>query len=308
MKLMKSIPGGTLLIPMLISAILATFFPGLFEIGGMTQAFFTNQGLTYVLAAAVFVSGFLLDISTLRKVIRRYGILLLARLLFNGLTGYFFIQIFGMDGVLGISGIAFIVTLMSINPSLFLAIVNDYGDDVDRAAFGLVALVSLPFVPMFVYGLSTPTPLNFSSLIATIIPLIVGIVLGNLDKELGKAVTPAMGFLVMCIGWTVGAGMNLIDAVKAGGSGFVMAILFYLLSFIPVFLVEKFVLKGNGISSLGLSTVAGMSASFPMLMLATNPEITDYASQSAAITSLCVLCTAIFTPIIAKQLKKQEEK
>lgn len=43
MKLMKKIPGGTLLVPMMISAIIHTFFPNLFNIGGVTEALFDQK-------------------------------------------------------------------------------------------------------------------------------------------------------------------------------------------------------------------------------------------------------------------------
>ena len=35
-KFMRKIPGGLLLVPMLISALIHTFAPGIFNIGGMT--------------------------------------------------------------------------------------------------------------------------------------------------------------------------------------------------------------------------------------------------------------------------------
>lgn len=38
-----------------------------------------------------------------------------------------------------------------MNPTIFLAIMNDYGDEVDKAAFGFLALCSIPVVPMFTY-------------------------------------------------------------------------------------------------------------------------------------------------------------
>ena len=39
LKFMQKIPAGTLIVPMLISALLATFWPTLFHIGGITQDF-----------------------------------------------------------------------------------------------------------------------------------------------------------------------------------------------------------------------------------------------------------------------------
>lgn len=43
LKFMKKIPGGLLLIPMLVSALFTTFFPGIFNVPGITEALFTTK-------------------------------------------------------------------------------------------------------------------------------------------------------------------------------------------------------------------------------------------------------------------------
>jgi len=53
-----------------------------------------------------------------------------------------------MQGVLGISLIGFICTLTSLNPSLFLAIMEDCGDEVDMSAFGFISLFATPAIAM----------------------------------------------------------------------------------------------------------------------------------------------------------------
>ena len=45
---------------------------------------------------------------------------------------------------------------------------------------------------MFIYGLMSPTEIDFMPIISTLIPLISGIVIGNLDKELGKFLATGM--------------------------------------------------------------------------------------------------------------------
>ena len=50
-----------LLIPMLISALFATFLPDFFKIGGMTEGFFTTKGINYIVALVCFCSSAALD-------------------------------------------------------------------------------------------------------------------------------------------------------------------------------------------------------------------------------------------------------
>ena len=68
LKFMKKIPGGLLLVPMLISALFATFLPEIFKIGGMTEAFFTTKGINYIVALVCFCSSAALDLEKMKKV------------------------------------------------------------------------------------------------------------------------------------------------------------------------------------------------------------------------------------------------
>lgn len=46
--------------------------------------------------------------------------------------GLLFIALLGQSGVFGISALAFIVAICSMNPALYISIVNDFGDEVDK--------------------------------------------------------------------------------------------------------------------------------------------------------------------------------
>ncbi|MCW6678340.1 2-keto-3-deoxygluconate permease [Anaerococcus sp. NML200574] len=63
-------------------------------------------------------------------------------------------------------------------------------------------------------------------------------------------------------------------------------------------------MKRKGISAVAMSTLAGVSASVPMLMTGSNPELVPYAGSAAAIVSLCVVLSAIISPSLAKKLHK----
>lgn len=302
MHLMKSIPGGTLLIPMLLAALLNTFCPDVFKIGGITEALFSGNSLNFILGAAVFISGCSLNLQTLPKVMKRYGSLLLFRTFLVICFSLLFNAIFGLPGVLGISSIAFICTLTSINPTLFLALVSDCGDEVDKSAFAFVSLFATPILPIFIYSLTSPASLDFRPLISTLIPLVVGIILGNLDKELGEFLASGMPFMIICLGWSVGTGINLLEAWQAGFSGIIMTILYYVLSFVPLFFFEKIALQRNGISATALSTMAGLSAAVPLILAKINAGLSVYAPNAAAIVTLGLVLSSLISPFLVRRL------
>ncbi|WP_297813779.1 2-keto-3-deoxygluconate permease [uncultured Finegoldia sp.] len=308
MKLMKKIPGGTLLVPMIISALIHTFFPTLFNIGGVTEAFFGPKSLGFILGATIFISGCTVKLSTIKSVVKIYATLIFVRTVVTAIAAILFFKFFGIDGILGISLIGFICLLTSLNPSLFLAIMEDCGDEVDMSAFGFISLFATPVVAMLIFGLARPTNVDYMSIVSLIIPLILGLIIGNLDKELGKFVSGGMPFMIFTLGWAVGNSIDLFEAVKAGFSGILMAVVYYILIFLPMLFVEKKVLKRDGVSAGGLSTVAGLSASIPMLMATNDPSLTVYAPRAAAIVTFGVIITSFVSPYLCNKLYTGEKK
>ncbi|EFH93123.1 MAG: 2-keto-3-deoxygluconate permease [Finegoldia magna] len=311
MKLMKKIPGGTLLVPMMISALIHTFFPDLFKIGGVTESFFGPSSLGFILGATIFISGCTVKLSSIKSVVKIYGLLILVRTAVTALFAILFFKFFGMQGVLGISLIGFICTLTSLNPSLFLAIMEDCGDEVDMSAFGFISLFATPAIAMLIFGLSQPTSVDYMSIVSLVIPLVLGVAIGNIDKDLGKFISTGMPFMIFALGWSVGNSIDLFEAVKAGFSGVIMAVVYYILIFLPMLFVERKVLKRDGVSAGGLSTIAGLSASIPMIMAANDPSLTVYAPRAAAIVTFGVIISSFVSPFLCNKLytgEKQKEE
>lgn len=301
-KFMRKFPGGLLLFPMLLSAIFYTFTPNLFRIGGLSQAFFTTDGLNYVVAAACFFSGAGLKLKTLGHVLKKQGTLLLTKTLICIVLGYLYLQYLGPSGIFGISAIAFIIAISSTNPSLYLALESDLGTKDDTLAFGLVGLLCVPAYPMFIYGVSQAAPINWMPIISTLIPIVAGMIIGNLDEDMANFLTPGVVIVTPLMGWSFGAGINLLDAVKAGPQGILLTIAFYIAMLPILFSVERNILHADGIATISISSIAGMSVSVPAIMVNTNPEIAPFVSSATAQITLGVVLTSIVTPVIAKKL------
>ena len=72
-----------------------------------------------------------------------------------------------------------------------------------------------------------------------------------------------------------------------------------------MFVVERTVLKRKGISSIAISTMAGLSASVPLMMIENNPELIPYSGEAAAVVTLGVIGTAIISPMLINWLDKR---
>ena len=96
----------------------------------------------------------------------------------------------GENGLwLGLAPIAVIAAMTNSNGGLFVALVGQYGNKEDRASYSLLALNDGPFLTMValsIFGAMGFVDGMFSiqSFIAVLLPILVGMVLGNLDEEM----------------------------------------------------------------------------------------------------------------------------
>lgn len=298
----KKVPAGMLLIPMFLSALVNTFAPGLFNIGGVSEAFFTSAGTNYIIGAICFCSGAGIDIKELGPIIKKYGVLMLVKTIICIAIGTFYIQVFGLSGIWGISAVALIAVICSTNPSLFIALMQDYNKKLDAGAFGLIGLFCVPAYPIFVYSISRAAEINWMPIISTFLPLLAGLIIGNLDKNFSKLFASAVAPLIPFMGWIFGSSVNIFDAFRSALTGSILVIVFYI-ALIPIMLsVERYFLKDDGLATLAVSSVAGMSVSVPAVLASTTPEVADFLAPATAQIAFAVVITSILTPYFAKKL------
>lgn len=110
------------------------------------------------------------------------------------------------------------------------------------------------------------------------------------------------------MGWIAGASINIFDAFRSALTGTVLVIIFYVL-LLPIMLgTELFILKDDGLATIAVSSVAGMSVSVPAVLLATNPEVAEYVGTATAQIAFAVVVTSIITPFLAKKLMAHRTK
>ncbi|MFW3454678.1 2-keto-3-deoxygluconate permease [Aerococcus viridans] len=177
---MWKVPVGTFRTPMLINAMIYTFCPDFFgNISGVTDELRGGKGNSFVIGLIIFVSGIGVDVSSLGKLFKPYGIILIFKFVFVIALSFGYISLFDREGILGVSSLAFVVALMGANPSLHISLVENYGDDLDPAAFALTALFAIPVLLMHVFGLGGGASVDWMPIISANITMVLGIILGN---------------------------------------------------------------------------------------------------------------------------------
>ena len=253
----------------------------------------------------LFASGTQFSIRNIVDVIKRAGLLCIGKLIISYIIGLLVIKVFGIEGVFGISAVAIIATVTSCNPGLYLALVNDYGDEIDGAAFGFLNLIVVPAVPIMILSSASGQGIDLKTIIANLFPFILGMILGNLDSDLKKLYAPATVILLPFMGICFGSSINIIVALKSGVSGIVLTALFYLVCLFPLLILDRKLGKRPGYAAIAMSSVAGLSISVPSLATEMSKVYVPFMDVAMSQIALASIITSVITPMIIKYIIKK---
>ena len=297
----KKIPGGLLLVPMMIVAVINTFCPELVRIGGATEALFTNTNTMYAVGLMLFFSGTQCMVGQVKEMVKVGGLLCLLKILIMVAASIIVQRFFGPDGFWGISLVAFLAVLASTNPGLYIALVTDNPTAV--SVFSLLNLLVMPIAPVMALNLASGYGMDWNSVLSILIPFFLGMLLGNLDGEIRRLFSNGCSVVLPFLGFCLGGSIILIAAMKAGAGGILCAGLFYLLTWIPLYTAERFILKRDGLVATAMSAIASFTATAPGMAAAANPFFEPYVETAVAQIALASLVTSLITPVLVGRIR-----
>lgn len=305
----QKIPGGMMVVPMAIAAIINTLIPSVLQIGNPLTATFTSKGTMCVVGMMLVFTGIQIKPKQIILCLRRGGILSGIKVVIGIALGILIMKFFGLDGIFGISTLAWVACLTSCNPGLYIALMNDYGDEIDRVNYVLLNVIGLPFIPVCILGFANGNGLDYKSIIATLVPLIVGMLLGCLDPKIRGFSKDGVAVLIPFMGFCLGANINLGLAIYSIGKGMLLFVVYMVCNFIPLYLIDTKVLKQRGHSSAAISCVAGLAMTVPSLMAESDKSYLQYVNEATAQLAFVVVISAIVTPwLVRKVVMKKESK
>lgn len=295
----KKIPGGALLIPMFLMAVINTIFPNLLtSLGGMTMAMFKTGTLT-VAGIILFATGAGVNAKTLGTVLKRCGVLTIVKFALAFGFGFLFVRMFGKEGIWGINAVAFVTCICSCNPGVFMGLATDYGEQDDLWNFAMMNIVSMPCFPILILATATGGAFDVMSIITVIVPFFLGMLLGNLDPKFAKMMAPETPILLPFMGICFGASINLISAAKAGVAGIILAIIYLALN-VPIMLfADKVLGRRPGYCGVAWCSVAGIAMTAPAMLVA-DEAFAVYTEAATAQIALTIIITSLVSPFITK--------
>lgn len=218
-------------------------------------------------------------------------------------------KIGGAAGFCGITSMAMIAGITNSAGGLYLGLAQQYGDETDAGAISILSLNDGPFFTMIAMGTAGMASIPIESFIATLIPLIIGIIWGNLDKTFRKVAADAMPIITFFMMIPIGAGMSLKSIALGGVGGVVLAIISALSAFLFYFLFQL-TLPKNKRNAMGaaIGTTAANATSVPASLAEVDPAWQSAASTATAQLAVAAIVTAFTAPIITSMCDKHMRK
>lgn len=298
-RFFKRVPAGIIVVPMFLASILNTFVPGFLQVGPMTAAISSKEGLNALIDVTLVAVGSQLTFKRLELALKRGLVLFLSKWLTAIVLGFLFFKSFGRDGFLGISALAFIAAISNQNNSLFIGLISDYGDEYDVASAAITAIISVPiftFLTLSMLGIADITP---TSILDLCLPLLVGIVLGNIDKNFCEFLAATQMYIMPFLGFAIGAGINIMAIFKGGLPGLVLSILTVGAAFVISLPADIFINKRPGWAAISTYTAAGNSVIVPALVADLDKSWQVYKDLAAAQLGTVVILTSLLVPFAA---------
>lgn len=342
----EKVPGGMMVVPLLLGATLNTIdqmhlpivekvlkalgtsptSEGYYEflrIGGFSQHLFKDSALVLI-ALFLFIVGSQMNLKVGGKSLKK-GVLLTGSKYFGGLAvgmllGFLFDP---WTGLFGLSTLAIIAGMTNSNSGMYAALTGQYGNRSDVGALSILAINDGPFLTLVSLGL-LGTSFPIISFIAVLLPIGIGMILGNLDPKIRAFLQPGESLVIPFFAFSLGAGMNLANFLNPDvlAGGLAIAFLTFFVSGGLGILAFKLFREKSFIAPIAEASTAGNAAATPAAVLAAATVAVGSGAMTAvefakiesivpiatAQISIATIATSILCPIGVILIDKYQRK
>jgi 2-keto-3-deoxygluconate permease len=298
-RTIEKVPGGMMIIPLICGAIITTIAPGAGAFfGSFTNALFT--GALPILAVFYACMGAKIDARSLPRVLRKGGALMGTKIVLGLLAAAILGRLIGVEPIhsgwlAGLSTLAVVAAVNDTNGGLYMALMGQYGKPEEAAAYSVMALESGPFFTMVSLGVAGLSTFPWQTLVGAILPLAVGMILGNLDAELRDFLSRGVAVMIPFFSFALGTTLDLHRVWNAGLLGLTLGLILVAVCGVCLIFVDKLI-GGNGTAGIAASTTAGNAAAVPMLVASANHAYIAAAAPATALVAASVIVSSLLVP------------
>lgn len=163
----------------------------------------------------------------------------------------------------------------------------------------------MTFFTMVALGAAGLATIPFTSLAAAIIPIILGMIIGNLDPKLRAMFAPMGVAIIPLIGFALGAGISLRAILEGGLSGILLGLTTLFIAGPFVVLADRFINRRPGYAGWAVATTAGNAVGVPAVVALSDPSLEPLVGTATAQVAASTVLTAVLTPFVVNWWAKR---
>lgn len=301
---LDKVPGGIIIVPLFLGCLMNTFFPAALQIGSFTTGIVNG---TSALVGVFFICmGAQLDLKCAPQAMKTGFTITIVKYAVSVAIGLAAAHFFH-DSLLGLSALAIIAAVSNSNGAMFGALTKTYGSESDQGAVAIISLNDGPFLTMVAMGTAGLASIPYMMLVASIVPLLLGILLGNLDPKMRHCLSSAGEAVIMVLGFALGANMSLQQVAQGGMAGVLLGLITVFVGGVFNILFDKLT-GGSGIAGAAVSSVGGNAVATPVALANVDASLTATAAAATPQVAAAVVVTAILCPLLTNWLSKRNAK
>ncbi|MBT3384461.1 MAG: 2-keto-3-deoxygluconate permease [Prolixibacteraceae bacterium] len=300
----EKVPGGMMVIPLIMGALINTIYPQILEIGGFTTAI--ARGSNAILGVFLFCMGASMEFKTAPKALKVGLVQTLSKLLVGVVLGLLVSKLFGDNGFLGLSSLAVIAALTNTNGGLYTALTAEFGNKSEVGAIAIISINDGPFLTMIALGTAGIATIPFMALLGVVLPIALGMILGNLDPKMRKFLAGAGAAMIPFFAFSLGCGINMEMIYKAGLPGIILGLVTVLIGGFINISADK-ASGGTGVAGAANSSTAGNAVATPAAVALVDPSLSAIAAIAAPQVAASTITTALLVPVLTTIMAKRNK-
>ncbi|MBR2839113.1 MAG: 2-keto-3-deoxygluconate permease [Kiritimatiellae bacterium] len=301
----KRVPGGLMVVPLILGALVNTFCGGVWRMfDGTFTTYLWKSGAMPLLSAFIFCNATTIDFRKAGVAVYKGVLLTVVKVGLGTGVGLLCGKLFGEAGFLGLSTLAIVAALVNSNGGLYAALAGEYGDSTDVGAVSILSINDGPFFTMLALGAAGAANIPLSVLLGCIIPVVAGCILGNLDDDIRRFCEPGATLLIPFFAFPLGAGLDILNLVKAGASGILLGIGCLAITGFGGFLAYRLLRIRHPEVGAAIGTTAGNAAATPLAVAAVDSSLIAVAETATAQITAAIIVTAIGCPVLVSLLHR----
>lgn len=302
-RTIERVPGGIMIVPLLVGAVINTAAPGTPKFFGSFSAALFSSGSLTILAVFYVCMGSTIHLRQASYIVKKGGALFLTKVVvavvIGIVLGHFLGELPVSSGFFaGVSTLAVVAAFNDTNGGLYMALMGQYGKSEDVGAYSIMSIESGPFLTMLTLGAAGLSAFPWPTLLGAILPLLAGIALGNLDSQMRDFLAGAVPVMIPFFGFALGTGIDLTTIWRAGVLGILLGLAVVVISGLFLLFADKLT-GGTGVAGLSAASTAGNGAAVPAIVAAANPAYLPAARPATLLVATSVVVTSICVPFVA---------